>query len=223
MADDHQGGAGGEERFNEPRIAINRVYTRKGDGGQTQLVGGQRVPKDDARIEAYGTVDELNSFVGAARQTIADQLAQPEAGAGVTDRAALAELGAALLRVQHELFNLGSLLATLPEDVHEKQPRVTPTEVARLEAEMDRCQAALAPLRSFVLPGGSRLCVELHLARTVCRRAERLVVALSRSGTADGDAVSYLNRLSDALFVWSRWGNRAMGAAELLWDPNFHG
>jgi cob(I)alamin adenosyltransferase len=223
MADDQQGGAGGEERFNEPRIAINRVYTRKGDGGQTQLVGGQRVPKDDARIEAYGTVDELNSFVGAARQTIADQLAQPEAGAGVTDRAALAELGAALLRVQHELFNLGSLLATLPEDVHEKQPRVTPTEVARLEAEMDRCQAALAPLRSFVLPGGSRLCVELHLARTVCRRAERLVVALSRSGTADGDAVSYLNRLSDALFVWSRWGNRAMGAAELLWDPNFHG
>ena len=223
MADDHQGGAGGEERFNEPRIAINRVYTRKGDGGQTQLVGGQRVPKDDARIEAYGTVDELNSFVGAARQTIADQLAQPEAGAGGTDRAALAELGAALLRVQHELFNLGSLLATLPEDVHEKQPRVTPTEVARLEAEMDRCQAALAPLRSFVLPGGSRLCVELHLARTVCRRAERLVVALSRSGTADGDAVSYLNRLSDALFVWSRWGNRAMGAAELLWDPNFHG
>jgi cob(I)alamin adenosyltransferase len=223
MADDQQGGAGGEERFNEPRIAINRVYTRKGDGGQTQLVGGQRVPKDDARIEAYGTVDELNSFVGAARQTIADQLAQPEAGAGGTDRAALAELGAALLRVQHELFNLGSLLATLPEDVHEKQPRVTPAEVARLEAEMDRCQAALAPLRSFVLPGGSRLCVELHLARTVCRRAERLVVALSRSGTADGDAVSYLNRLSDALFVWSRWGNRAMGAAELLWEPNFAG
>jgi len=223
MADKDEPGKG-EGRFREPRLAINRVYTRKGDGGETQLVGGQRVPKDDARIEAYGTVDELNAFVGACRQTLADELARPGApddDGPAVDRVALTELSAALLRVQHELFNLGSLMATLPEDVHPKQPRVTAAEVARLEAEMDRCQADLAPLRSFVLPGGSRLCVDLHVARTVCRRAERLAVALARSGAADADAVTYLNRLSDAFFVWSRWATKALGATEVLWEPNW--
>lgn len=202
--------------FNEPRIAINRVYTRHGDAGQTRLVGGQEVPKDDARIEAYGTVDELNAFVGVARQTLAEAVAP-------TDRAAaLAALGDTLVRVQHELFNLGSILATLPEDVHPRQPRVTAVEVARLEAEMDACQAELAPLRSFVLPGGCRLNADLHVCRTVCRRAERLTVALGRTAAAavDPEAVRYLNRLSDALFVWSRWATHLLGAPEVLWQPN---
>ncbi|MEJ7730556.1 MAG: cob(I)yrinic acid a,c-diamide adenosyltransferase [Polyangiaceae bacterium] len=178
--------------------------------------------KDDPRIEAYGTVDELNAVVGAARQTIVDVLAQPaQAAPGADGRGALEALGASLLRVQHELFNLGSLLATLPADVHERQPRVTAEDVTRLEREMDASQKALAPLRSFVLPGGSRLCVELHLARTVCRRAERLVVALARQGGAAAVSVEYLNRLGDAFFVWSRAGNRALGREEVLWDPNW--
>ncbi|HLM74787.1 MAG TPA: cob(I)yrinic acid a,c-diamide adenosyltransferase, partial [Polyangiaceae bacterium] len=182
--------------FNEPRVVINRVYTRQGDGGLTRLVGGQRVSKDDPRIEAYGTVDELNSLIGVARETLRENLAAAREGEG------LRELGAILVRVQHELFNLGSILATLPEDVHPKQPRVTQAEIDRLEAEMDRCQADLAPLRSFVLPGGSRLNAELHVARTVCRRAERCCVLLSKTESVDQLAIGYLNRLSDALFVW---------------------
>jgi cob(I)alamin adenosyltransferase len=196
-------------------VVINRVYTRHGDGGLTRLVGGQRVSKDDPRIEAYGTVDELNSLLGVARETLRESLDKAAA-----EGAALRELGAILVRVQHELFNLGSILATLPEDVHPKQPRVTPAEVERLEAEMDRCQEELAPLRSFVLPGGSRLNAELHVARTVCRRAERCCVLLSKTESVDQVAIAYLNRLSDALFVWSRWASLKLGAEETLWEPN---
>ncbi len=214
------GGEGGEgERgdrvFAAPRVTINRVYTRQGDRGLTRLVGGQQLPKDDLRIETYGTVDELNAFLGAARQTLVEALPSvaPER------RAALEDLGRSLYRVQHELFNLGSLLATLPEDVHPKQPRVTQAEVDLLEAEMDQAQEHLATLRSFVLPGGARLNTDLHVARTVCRRAERLCVALDRAGGADPLAVAYLNRLSDALFVWSRWASLLLGVAEVLWEP----
>jgi cob(I)alamin adenosyltransferase len=206
-----------EKPFAEPRLAINRVYTRHGDAGQTRLVGGQAVPKDDARLEAYGTVDELNAFVGAARQTLAEARAASTAGTHGED---LALLDAILRRVQHELFNLGSILATLPEDVHPRQPRITAVEVAALEAEMDRCQEALAPLRSFVLPGGCRLNVDLHVARTVCRRAERRAFTLARSSAVDPEALKYLNRLGDALFVWSRWASHLLAAPEVLWEPN---
>lgn len=199
-----------DKKFEDPQLAINRVYTRKGDAGQTSLVGGQRVGKDAARIDAYGTVDELNAIVGACRQTLLDEHA---------DNADLAELGATLLRVQHELFNLGSILATLPEDVGEKMPRVSDDDVAALEESIDQMNADLPELRSFVLPGGSRLNAELHLARTVCRRAERRVVELGEE--ADADALAYLNRLSDAFFVWSRFAAvKAGGAEEVLWDPN---
>jgi cob(I)alamin adenosyltransferase len=200
-----------KEPFDEPRVAINRVYTRRGDRGETSLAGGQRVPKDGPRIEAYGTVDELNSFLGAARIT-ASELAATEAR--------LSPLAAILLRVEHELFNLGSILATLPEDVHPKQARVTDAEVAQLESEMDRMNEELPPLRSFVLPGGSRLNAELHICRTVCRRAERATVALGRLESVPPEAVRYLNRLSDALFVWSRWASHVTGAPETLWEPN---
>jgi cob(I)alamin adenosyltransferase len=196
-----------DSAFDKPRLAINRVYTRQGDKGDTALAGGQRVPKESLRIEAYGTVDELNSFVGRARET-AGQTAPTE------------PLAAILLRVQHELFNLGSILATLPEDVHPKQARVTSREVGQLEREMDDMNADLAPLRSFVLPGGSRLNAELHICRTVCRRAERACVALSRVEDIPPDTIRYLNRLSDALFVWSRWASHVTGAPETLWEPN---
>jgi cob(I)alamin adenosyltransferase len=203
--------------WNEPRLAINRVYTRHGDRGETRLVGGQPVPKDDARIEAYGTVDELNAFVGVARQSLLDDLRNAPSPAAA---ARLAALGDTLARVQHELFNLGSILATLAEDVHPKQPRVTAAEVAALEADMDQRQEELAPLRSFVLPGGCRLNADLHVARTVCRRAERRLVQLARAAPVEPEAVKYLNRLSDAFFVWSRWASHLLGAPELLWEPN---
>jgi cob(I)alamin adenosyltransferase len=205
-----------DQVFNEPRVTINRVYTKTGDAGLTRLVGGQQVPKHDPRIEAYGTVDELNAFVGVARQSLIEAFptAPPER------KEALAALGATLMRVQHELFNLGSILATLPEDVHPKQPRVTAAEIARLEEEMDACQTELATLRSFVLPGGCRLNADLHVTRTVCRRAERLTVELAASTPLDPDAVKYLNRLSDAFFVWSRWASLLLGAEEVLWQPN---
>jgi cob(I)alamin adenosyltransferase len=200
-----------ENAFDPPRLAINRVYTRRGDSGETALVGGQRRTKDDLRIEAYGTVDELNSFVGLARESAME----------LTPRApGLAALAGILRRVQHELFNLGSVLATLPEDLHPKQPRVTPAETAQLEQEIDRMNEDLPPLRSFVLPGGSRLNAELHVCRTVCRRAERLCVTLAAREPVEEEIVKYLNRLSDALFVWSRWASRELGAAENLWDPN---
>jgi len=200
-----------EQPFDQPRLAINRVYTRQGDQGETALAGGQRVPKDGPRIAAYGTVDELNSFLGVARATVTEM-------APATPR--LAVLGAILLRVQHELFNLGSILATLPEDVHPKQARVTGAEVAQLEREMDHMNEELPPLRSFVLPGGCRLNTELHVCRTVCRRAERDLVALARAESVPPETVQYLNRLSDALFVWSRWASHVAGAPETLWEPN---
>jgi len=194
------------QTFNEPRLGLNRIYTKGGDRGETSLVGGQRVPKDALRIEAYGTVDELNSFVGAAC------LSAEEAG--------LIPLATILKRVQHELFNLGSILATRPEDVHPKQPRITDAEIELLESEIDRMNAGLPPLRSFVLPGGCRLNVELHLCRTVCRRAERICVALAREEQVPAEAVRYLNRLSDAFFVWSRWASRELRAPEIVWEPN---
>jgi len=200
-----------DQPFDQPRLAINRVYTRQGDQGETALAGGQRVPKDGPRIGAYGAVDELNSFLGVALATIAEMAeASPQ----------LASLGAILLRVQHELFNFGSILATLPADVHPKQARVTDMDVAQLEREMDAMGADLPALRSFVLPGGCRLNAELHVCRTVCRRAERELVALTREESVPPETVRYLNRLSDALFVWSRWASHVAGAPEILWEPN---
>ena len=194
-----------DAKFNEPRLALNRIYTKAGDKGQTSLAGGQRISKDARRIDCYGTVDELNAFTGMAC---------------VSAQELLPSLAAILKRVQHELFNLGSILATRPEDVHPKQPRITAVEVQQLESEIDAMNARLAPLRSFVLPGGSRLNTELHACRTICRRAERIAVTLAREEEVPAEAIQYLNRLSDAFFVWSRWVNQQLGVPEVLWEPN---
>lgn len=199
------------EPFEQPRLAINRVYTKRGDSGETRLAGGQRVQKDTTRLEAYGTLDELNAFVGLARHSVEQALA---------DHPRLALLNAVLLRVQHELFNAGSILATLPDDVHPKQARITPDDTARLEREIDLMNDELPPLSSFVLPGGSRLNAELHVCRTVCRRAERICVTLAHEESIDPEIVKYLNRLSDAFFVWTRWAAHQLGSPEVLWDPN---
>jgi cob(I)alamin adenosyltransferase len=190
-------------------VRLNKIYTKAGDRGQTRLVGGQKVPKDSPRIECYGTVDELSSCLGLARTA----LEQP----GVPDGAAA--LAAILRRVQNELFNLGSELATLKEDVHPRQPVIEARHVEALEREMDGWNAELPELRSFILPGGGWVASYLHLARTVCRRAERLAVRLAAAEPVGEQVVPYLNRLSDALFVASRHASRLYGEPEPLWEP----
>ncbi len=200
----------GDDRFVEPGVSLSRIYTKSGDGGDTNLVNGRRVAKDDSKVEAYGTVDELNCFVGAALVTLSD---------AATAHPTLGRLGETLLRVQHELFNLGSQLATDSIEIGEKQPCVGTVEIDRLEREIDEMNADLPDLPSFVLPGGSRLNAELHLCRSVCRRAERRVVTIARQEDMDQPR-RYLNRLSDAFFVWSRWVCLQMDTDEVLWRPN---
>jgi cob(I)alamin adenosyltransferase len=191
-------------------VYLSRIYTKTGDGGQTALVGGKMVAKDSPRIEAYGTVDELNAVLGLVRKANADEAGPAEARA---------RIDALLQRVQNELFNLGSLLATLPEDLSEKQPRIAARHIEALERDIDSMNEDLPPLRSFTLPGGGWVSSYLHLARTVCRRAERIVVHLAAVDTIDADSVKYLNRLSDALYVIGRWNVRQRGEQEPLWTP----
>ena len=191
-------------------IYISRVYTKTGDRGETALVGGRMVKKHSPRIEAYGTVDELNAVLGMVRCANRDE-AGPEA--------ARARIDALLERVQSELFNLGSQLSTLPEDLKETQPRIEERHVTALEHDIDALNEELPPLRSFTLPGGGWVSSYLHLARTVCRRAERIVVHLASVETIDADCVKYLNRLSDALYVIGRWNVRQRGEQEPLWTP----
>ncbi len=192
-------------------IRINRVYTRGGDSGETSLVGGQRIAKDAIRIESYGTVDELNAILGLARTANRET-----SGASDTDRE---RLDALLTKIQNELFNLGSDLATLPQDRHPKQPVIEARHVTFLESTIDDLNATLPELRSFVLPGGGWVSAFLHQARTVCRRAERLVTTLARQEATGAYALVYLNRLSDLLFVLGRWAARARRETEPLWEP----
>jgi len=190
-------------------VRLNRIYTKAGDGGETRLVGGQKVAKDAPRIEAYGTVDELSSCLGLARAA----LATPPVPAGA------AELDAVVKRIQNELFNLGSDLATMPADRHPKQPVIEARHVTALEREIDGWNETLPELRSFVLPGGGAVAASLHLARTVCRRAERCIVRLRDAEPIGEQSLPYVNRLSDALFVMSRHAARLYGESEPLWEP----
>jgi cob(I)alamin adenosyltransferase len=190
-------------------IRITRVYTRRGDHGETDLVGGERVPKDSLRLDAYGAVDELNAALGVARA-----FNQAEIGRA----AACLELDAMLRKLQNELFDLGSELATPPSAFQPGMFRVGPELVAGLEALVDRCQQDLEPLKSFVLPGGGRVSGLLHVARTVCRRAERDVLRLMRHEDVGDQPLAYLNRLSDLLFVLSRWMGHHLGEREYLWE-----
>jgi len=187
-----------------------RIYTRTGDSGSTGLVGGQRVAKNLPRIETYGTVDELSSAIGVARSALRPLRDNPRAG----------RLDAWLAWTQDELFNLGSELATLPKDRWEGMPLVDGEDSAALERAIDEAQHDLVPLDTFILPGGSLPGAYLHLARTICRRAERHLVTLreKEQGISE-DGLRYLNRLSDALFVWSRWINESLGEPEYLWNP----
>ena len=182
-------------------MRIDKVYTRGGDLGQTSLIGGDRVPKSDPRIDCYGTVDELNATLGL----VVEALVASKAGAHLTP---------IIRRVQNELFNAGCELATPDPERRAKMPRVEQRHVDALERDIDAVNDDLPPLTSFVLPGGGAASAHFHLARTVCRRAERLVVAL---GT-ESMPVTYLNRRSDARFVWGRWCAGQDGQPEPLWD-----
>jgi cob(I)alamin adenosyltransferase len=190
-------------------VRITRVYTRTGDKGDTALVGGRRVPKDSPRIEAYGTVDELNSVIGLARVFNAERLRKDR------DARRLDEM---LRRIQDELFDLGSELATPADAAYEGMFRMGDAQVTALERLIDECQKDLTPLKSFVLPGGGRVGGFLHQARTVCRRAERRILELSRAEPIGEWPLRYVNRLSDLLFVLSRWASRALGEPEYLWQ-----
>jgi cob(I)alamin adenosyltransferase len=183
-------------------VVLNRIYTRTGDKGETALGSGERVPKYALRIETFGTVDETNAAIGVARLS------------------AEGELDAALARIQNDLFDLGADLC-LPEDGSEravKALRVSQAQVDRLEREIDAMNEKLAPLRSFVLPGGTSASAQLHVARTVCRRAERLMVHLAQSEAVGEAALKYANRMSDWLFVAARFANIGRGG-DVLWVP----
>lgn len=190
-------------------IRITRVYTRTGDDGMTALVGGKRVPKDAARIEAYGTIDELNAVVGLAR-------AWNEEGRG--ERELHLKLDAVLQEIQQELFDLGSELATPEDFTYDGMHRMGEDEVTRIERVIDECQKELEPLKSFILPGGGRISAQLHQCRTVCRRAEREILRLSRVEDVGEWPLRYVNRLSDLFFVLGRWVGRNLGETEYLWQ-----
>lgn len=190
-------------------IRITRVYTRTGDKGDTALVGGRRVPKDSPRIEAYGAIDELNSILGLARVFNVENLKRGKKYRWLDE---------ILRRLQNELFDLGSELATPEDAVYDGMFRVGENEVTALERLMDECQKSLKPLKSFVLPGGGRVGGFLHQARTVCRRAERRLLTLSRAERISEWPLKYVNRLSDLLFVLSRWVGKHLGETEYLWE-----
>jgi cob(I)alamin adenosyltransferase len=195
-------------------IRITKVYTRTGDKGFTKLVGGKKVPKDARRIEAYGTIDELNSVLGLAR-VFNDDLKDSLPAAQRLDEI--------FRRLQNELFDLGSELATPPDFSYEGMFRVGEDEVKALEKLIDELQKDLTPLSSFILPGGGKVGGFLHQARTVCRRAEREILRLSREEELGPHPLKYVNRLSDLLFVLSRWVSKNLGEPEYLWERGLRG
>jgi cob(I)alamin adenosyltransferase len=190
-------------------MRITKVYTRTGDAGKTRLAGGQQVWKDSLRVEAYGTIDELNASVGVVRVMNADAADLHEAAR---------HLETELRWVQNKLFDVGSILATAPGQTFKNMPHVAAKDVTRLEKLIDQCQKDLEPLKEFILPGGGKVSGFLHQARTICRRAERLCVALSKAESVDPTIVKFVNRLSDTLFVLARWVAKTQGEPEFLWE-----
>jgi len=199
-----------DNKYNNPEILINKVYTKSGDKGQTYLVGGKKIAKNDIRICSYGEIDELNAYIGGCRQLIVEK----------SDNSEFKKLSNILYRIQNELFNLGNMLATLDEDIKKGMPKIEDSHIKKMENEIDYFNENLPDLKSFVLPGGSQLNIWFHISRTLCRRCERTVVSLSQKESVDGIIVKYLNRLSDGLFVWSRWVNVMQSHPEVSWNPN---
>ncbi|HEX8906478.1 MAG TPA: cob(I)yrinic acid a,c-diamide adenosyltransferase, partial [Longimicrobiaceae bacterium] len=201
----------GRRRARQPDITMTmKIYTKTGDRGETGLFGGGRVPKDHARVEAYGEVDELNSTIGLVLPHL--------------DTSGLWEISEGLRQVQADLFTVGANLATpAPEDGGRENAHIPPLDAGRIEALeqwIDAADTELEPLTTFILPGGSPAAAALHLARTVCRRAERRVVALSHEATVRPEYITYLNRLSDLLFTLARLANHHAGLPDTPWAPN---
>lgn len=197
-----------KKKYKDPTFTISKVYTKTGDDGKTSLVGGQKVLKSNIRIHAYGEIDELNSVVG---------LCIEELKLMAKDFDSLVK---SLIRIQNDLFNLGTILATKPEDMAPSMPRITDEDIKVLEGEIDKANKELPVLHSFVLPGGSKINAFLHLARTVCRRCERICCSLYEEEKIDKIVIPYLNRLSDNFFVWSRWVATELNHKENTWNPN---
>jgi cob(I)alamin adenosyltransferase len=195
-------------------MRITKVYTKTGDAGKTRLAGGQQVWKDSLRVEAYGTVDELNASIGVARVMNADMIGR---------QAHAEQLEKELRWIQNKLFDIGGILATAPGQTFKNMPQVVEQDVTKLEKTIDRCQKELAPLKEFILPGGGKVSGFLHQARTVCRRAERICIRLAKEETVDAQINIFLNRLSDALFVLARWVAKTQGEAEFLWERTTSG
>lgn len=191
-------------------IRLTKIYTRGGDKGLTGLVGGKRVPKESARLEAYGTIDELNALIGIVRTQAPDYW---------TGLGSEYEWYVGMLRrIQNDLFDVGSELASPPEVEHPEMHHMSEAEVSLLESEIDRMNEELEPLKSFCLPGGGALNAYLHLARTVCRRGERACWRLAREEALNEQLIIYMNRLSDHLFVQSRWVAKRLQEPEYVWD-----
>lgn len=195
-------------------MGMSKLYTRTGDQGQTSLFDGTRVRKDDTRVRAYGAIDELNAHLGLSVHWAASRGEQPEMG----------ELRARLCRIQRELFSLGADLATPGEG--KPRDKITPissSQIARIESWIDEASRAVPPLKSFVLPGGDQLACQLHICRTVCRRAERCAVSLAAKEDVNPTLLAYLNRLADLFFAWTRFVNHLVGVPEETWKQEASG
>ena len=192
-----------------PNIRLNKIYTRSGDAGKTRLIGGEERWKNDDRVEAYGTVDELNAQIGLCRELSKE-----------TENKQFDLLIQTLKSVQNELYNLGTQLAVASGGDAANLPQLSEDAILKLESEIDTSNESLLELTSFVLPGGSVINAQFHIARNICRRGERRVVCLSKKENVDSENIRYLNRLSDALFVWSRWVSNIIGDEENLWEPD---
>ena len=202
-----------KKEYKKPEITISKVYTKRGDAGLTDLIGKHKVPKSDLRVMSYGELDELNSLIGGCQQMLIEESFSSD------DKDLLIKI---LTRIQHEIFNLGNMIATLDANISDNMPRIDEIHLSKLEKDIDYYNTKLPALKSFVLPGGSMTNVWFHLTRTVARRSERTIVELSQLEEVDALILKYINRLSDAFFVWARWVIffKNDGNNEKLWNPN---
>jgi len=198
------------KKYREPNLAINKIYTKTGDSGLTSLVGGQKTSKANLRVISYGEIDELIVVIGGSILKLTQ----------FKNNKSFEIFSKKLKRIQNELFNIGNMLATIDKDILQNMPQIESRHIENIENEIDFYNKNLPTLKSFVLPGGSDINIWLHLARTVCRRCERIVVKLSNNEEIDAIIIQYLNRLSDLLFTCCRWVNYELSIKENLWNPN---
>ncbi len=199
------------KKYNNPNITISKVYTKKGDKGKTELIGKKNVYKDDIRVKAYGELDELNVIVGGCCQKLSEIKSK---------NIKLKTLNQEMIVVQNEIFNLGNMLATVDEVMMENMPQINQDNLNNLEKKINFYNKKLPNLSSFVLPGGSEINIWFNLARTVSRRCERTIVEIHKKEPVSDIVLKYINRLSDAFFVWGRWINFNLKIDEELWNPN---